>query len=122
MPDLKDVGVGAIVAAAGGLAFGLAKASGWLTAGTAGPVFLGLRGWQWLNLGAFAVNVVSVSIPGRIDGKVVASSLPGVGTHSRGCQIGYVNHTTGCHQCCFGWHSRGCQIGYCTWTTLAVIS
>lgn len=95
MPDLRDVGVGAIVAAAGGLAWALVKSAGWLlgpacqncaaiglgvgtmgakacaaTAATAGPVFLGLRGWQWLNIGAFAVNVASVSVPGRIDGQM----------------------------------------------------
>lgn len=80
--------MGAIVAAAGGMAWALAKSSKWLlghacgtsasdvvsacaaSASTAGPVFLGLRGWQWLNLGAFAINIISVSIPGRIDGKM----------------------------------------------------
>lgn len=99
MPDLKDVGVGAIVAAAGGMAWALAKSSRWLlggacracaaagaglaskgggdvvsacaaSAGAAGPLLLGLRGWQWLSLGAFALNVVSVAVPGRIDGKM----------------------------------------------------
>ena len=106
MMDARDVGVGVIVAAAGGLAWALCRSSGWLLGGagclngsssgstavasiwgggwvsrwgaggandacsTTGPTFLGLRGWQWLNLGAFVVNVVSVSLPGRIDGKM----------------------------------------------------
>ena len=68
MVDARDAAVGAIVAAAGGLAVGLAKlaSSGWLASV---PAF-GMRGWQILSVGAFAVNVVSVGIPGRVDGEM----------------------------------------------------
>ena len=54
MVDARDAAVGAIVAAAGGLAVGLAKlaSSGWLASV---PAF-GMRGWQILSVGAFAVN------------------------------------------------------------------
>jgi hypothetical protein len=72
MPDLRDAGVAAVVAAAGGLALGLVKlgASGWLARG----VFAGLKGWQVLNAGAFAVNLASVSVPGRVDGEMAAEA------------------------------------------------
>ena len=68
MVDARDAAVGAIVAAAGGLAVGLAKlaSSGWLASV---PAF-GMRGWQILSVGAFAVNVASVGIPGRVDGEM----------------------------------------------------
>ena len=72
MPDIRDAGVVAVVAAAGGLAMGLAKlgASGWLARG----VFAGLKGWQVLNAGAFAINIASVSVPGRVDGEMAADA------------------------------------------------
>ena len=68
MVDARDAAVGAIVAAAGGLAVGLAKlaSSGWLQSV---PAF-GMKGWQILSVGAFAVNVASVGIPGRVDGEM----------------------------------------------------
>jgi hypothetical protein len=68
MVNARDAAVGAIVAAAGGLAVGLVKLtrSGWLASTAA----FGLRGWQVLSVGAFAVNVVSVGIPGRVDGEM----------------------------------------------------
>ena len=51
---------------------GLAKlgASGWLARG----VFAGLKGWQVLNAGAFAINIASVSVPGRVDGEMAADA------------------------------------------------
>ena len=72
MRDIRDAGVVAVVAAAGGLAMGLAKlgASGWLARG----VFAGLKGWQVLNAGAFAINIASVSVPGRVDGEMAADA------------------------------------------------
>jgi len=94
MPDWRDAGVAAIVAAGAGLGFSLLHTSSWLpgacervamgqamsvagkaaagkaaavaaavatgrecAAMSAAPVFLGLRGWQWLNLSAFAVGM-----------------------------------------------------------------
>lgn len=68
MVDARDAAVGAIVAAAGGLAVGLAKlaSSRWLVSV---PAF-GMRGWQILSVGAFALNVASVGIPGRVDGEM----------------------------------------------------
>jgi hypothetical protein len=84
MPDWRDAGAVAIVAAAAGLGLALVKSSGWLlgaacqrvatgeaavvTAGaaataaakcaamSAGPVLFGLRGWQCLTIAAFAVG------------------------------------------------------------------
>jgi hypothetical protein len=72
MVDARDAAVGAIVAAAGGLVVGFVKltASGWLVSN---PAF-GLRGWQILTVGAFAVNVVSVSVPGRVDGEMAETA------------------------------------------------
>jgi hypothetical protein len=68
MVDARDAAVGAIVAAAGGLAVGLAKlaSSGWLVSV---PAF-GMKGWQILSVGAFALNVASVGVPGRVDGEM----------------------------------------------------
>ena len=64
----RDLGA-AIVTAAGCLAWwGVEKFAGWLSAST--PASLAgatLARWQWVNIAAFAVNVVSVAIPGRID-------------------------------------------------------
>ena len=40
--------------------------SGWLLSA---PAF-GMKGWQILSVGAFAVNVASVGIPGRVDGEM----------------------------------------------------
>lgn len=47
---------------------GIAKlaSSGWLLSA---PAF-GMKGWQILSVGAFAVNVASVGIPGRVDGEM----------------------------------------------------
>jgi hypothetical protein len=71
--DLRDAGVAALVAAAGGLAYGLARlsGSGWLASTT--PV-LGAKGWQILNVGAYAVSVASVSAPGRVDDEMAAQA------------------------------------------------
>jgi hypothetical protein len=84
LPDLGTLGV----AGAGvGLAVGLWRATPWLlgpayascaagvfpaaAAGAAGaPLLGGFAAWQWLSAGAFAANVASVSVPGRIDGKM----------------------------------------------------
>lgn len=72
MLGARDAAVGAIVTAAGGLAVGLVKltASGWLSSI---PAF-GMKGWQLLTAGAFAVNVVSVAVPGRVDGEMAAEA------------------------------------------------
>ena len=68
VPSPRDLGA-AIVTAAGCLAWwGVEKFAGWLSAST--PASLAgatLARWQWVNIAAFAVNVVSVAIPGRID-------------------------------------------------------
>ena len=95
--DLRDAGVAALVAAAGGLAYGLARlsGSGWLASTT--PV-LGAKGWQILNVGAYALSVASVSAPGRVDDEMAAQARrraraadPAAGTGiprdhwSRGC-------------------------------------
>mmetsp|Transcript_5306 Transcript_5306/g.21703 ORF Transcript_5306/g.21703 Transcript_5306/m.21703 type:complete len:347 (-) Transcript_5306:38-1078(-) len=68
VPSSRDLGA-AIVTAAGCLAWwGVEKFAGWLSAST--PASLAgatLARWQWVNIAAFAVNVVSVAIPGRID-------------------------------------------------------
>ena len=71
--DLRDAGVAALVAAAGGLAYGLARlsGSGWLASTT--PV-LGAKGWQILNVGAYALSVASVSAPGRVDDEMAAQA------------------------------------------------
>ena len=71
--DLRDAGVAALVAAAGGLAYGLARlsGSGWLASTI--PV-LGAKGWQILNVGAYALSVASVSAPGRVDDEMAAQA------------------------------------------------
>ena len=71
--DLRDAGVAALVAAAGGLAYGLARlsGSGWLASTTS---VLGAKGWQILNVGAYALSVASVSAPGRVDDEMAAQA------------------------------------------------
>ena len=71
--DRRDAGVAALVAAAGGLAYGLARlsGSGWLASTTS---VLGAKGWQILNVGAYALSVASVSAPGRVDDEMAAQA------------------------------------------------
>lgn len=66
-----DLGVAAVVAAAGGLVWGVAKLAKLpCMAASSAPVLLGMRGWQLANVASFAVNVVSVSVGGRVDGEM----------------------------------------------------
>eukprot|EP00193_Tetraselmis_chui_P017984 CAMPEP_0177777698 /NCGR_PEP_ID=MMETSP0491_2-20121128/15526_1 /TAXON_ID=63592 /ORGANISM="Tetraselmis chuii, Strain PLY429" /LENGTH=338 /DNA_ID=CAMNT_0019296855 /DNA_START=77 /DNA_END=1093 /DNA_ORIENTATION=+ len=84
---MADLGTLGVAGAGVGLAVGLWRATPWLlgtayascaagvfpaaAAGAAGaPLLGGFAAWQWLSAGAFAANVASVSVPGRIDGKM----------------------------------------------------
>ena len=68
MLSLRDLGAAIVTAAGCGAWWGVGKFSAWLSASTpASLAGVTLARWQWVNVAAFAVNVVSVAIPGRID-------------------------------------------------------
>lgn len=84
-----DLAAAGVVAAGAALVGGLWTATPWLLGGCAGAAsgsfpassdcaaggsLLGLERWQWLSLVAYALNIVSVSVPGRIDNRMAAET------------------------------------------------